>query len=59
MRLADTGGALAAAEVHPPNLLPPPRAGTQILLKGRICYDHDHGWYTVDPVHSWHELRGE
>jgi hypothetical protein len=53
VRLADTGGALGAAEIRPSNLLPPPRRGTRILVRGRICYDATHGWYAIDPVDAW------
>jgi hypothetical protein len=53
VRLAETGGALAAAEIRPPQTLPLPRRGTRILLRGRIRYNHDHGWYAVDPVDAW------
>jgi len=56
VRLTDTGGALAAAEIRPSHL-PPPRRGTRILLRGRICYDPDHDWYVVDPVDSWREAQ--
>jgi len=59
VRLTDTGGALAAAEIRPPNLLTPPRRGAQILLRGRIRYDPDHDWYTVDPVDAWREAQSE
>ena len=57
IRLADTGGALAAAEIRPSHPLPPPVQGTRILIRGRICYDPDHNWYAVDPVDSWHEAQ--
>jgi hypothetical protein len=53
VRLADTGGALGAAEIRPSNLLPPPRRGTRILVRGHICYDPTHGWYAIDPVDAW------
>lgn len=53
LRLADTGGALAAAEIRLPNLLPPPRRGTRVLICGRLRYDAGHGWYSIDPVEAW------
>ncbi len=56
IRLADTGGALAAGEIRPPLSSPPPRVGARILLRGRIRYDEVHDWYVVDPVESWSEL---
>lgn len=55
VRLTDTGGALAAAEIRPPNLLPLPRRGARIRIRGRICYNHDHNWYAIDPVDAWDE----
>lgn len=55
VRLTETGGALAAAEIHPSQLLPLPRKGARILLRGRIRYNAVHGWYAVDPVEAWHE----
>jgi hypothetical protein len=55
VRLAETGGALAAAEIRPSNVLPLPRRGARILISGRIRYDSDHAWYTIDPVHAWGE----
>ena len=55
VRLTDTGGALAAAELSPSNPLPLPRRGSWILVRGRICYDTAHGWYAVDPVDAWGE----
>ena len=55
VRLAETGGALAAGEIHPLSALPLPPRGTRIVLRGRICYDTNHGWYVVDPVDSWRE----
>lgn len=53
VRLADTGGALAAAEIRPSNLLPLPARGTRIVICGRIRYNPDHAWYAIDPVESW------
>ncbi len=55
VRLTDTGGALAAAEIRPSNPLRPPRVGTQILLRGFVRYDDEHGWYVIDPVQAWSE----
>lgn len=57
IRLAETGGALAAAEIPPSKSLSPPRPGARILIRGRICYNPVHEWYTVDPVEAWHEAR--
>lgn len=53
VRLADTGGSLAAGEIRLSNPLPLPRRGTRILLSGRVRYDDEHGWYAVDPVDAW------
>ncbi|MGH9176340.1 MAG: hypothetical protein ACRD1H_18370 [Vicinamibacterales bacterium] len=55
VRLTDTGGALAAAEIRPSNPLRPPRVGAHILLRGHVRYDDEHGWYVVDPVYTWLE----
>ena len=57
VRLTETGGALAAAEIRPTKLLPLPRRGARILIRGRISYNPVHGWYAVDPVEAWHEAR--
>jgi hypothetical protein len=59
VRLMETGGALAAAEIRPSNPLPIPPRGARILIRGRICYNPVHGWYAVDPVESWHDLGGQ
>jgi hypothetical protein len=59
VRLADTGGALAAAEIRPSNLLPLPRRGTRILLRGRLRYNVDHAWYAIDPVDAWRDAHGD
>jgi hypothetical protein len=56
LRLADTGGALAAAEIRPSHLLPLPRIGTTVVLYGRARYRVEHGWYSVDPVTAWAEV---
>jgi hypothetical protein len=57
VRLADTGGALAAAEFrdgHVPRL---PRIGARVTLQGHVRYDPEHRWYVVD-VEQWAEVRG-
>jgi hypothetical protein len=53
VRLAETGGALAAAEFRPSNPLPLPRVGARIILRGRLQFDNEHRWYAVDPVEEW------
>jgi hypothetical protein len=58
VRLAETGGALEAAEIRPSNLLPLPKKGRRIVIRGRIRYDPDHGWYAVDPVDAWIDAGG-
>ena len=55
IRLADTGGALAAGEIRPSNPLPLPRVGARILLRGVLRYDEEHRWYVIDPVEIWIE----
>jgi len=55
IRLTDTGGALAAAQIRPSNPLPLPRVGARILLRGTVQYDAEHAWYAVDPVEVWFE----
>ncbi len=57
IRLADTGGALAAAEFGPSNRLPLPPVGAHIILRGRLRYDELHGWYVVDPVEECLDSR--
>jgi hypothetical protein len=57
VRLAETGGALAAADIRPSNPLPPPPVGAHITLCGRIRYDEVHGWYVVDPLEEWRDAR--
>jgi hypothetical protein len=57
VRLADTGGALLAAEIRPLAGLALPRPGARILLRGGIRYDAVHAWYAVDPVEEWHALE--
>ena len=59
VRLADTGGALAAAEIRPSNLLPPPRLGARVLIRGQLRYDPTHAWYAIDPVDAWGEALHE
>jgi hypothetical protein len=58
IRLADTGGALAAGEIRMSNPLPLPPVGACILLCGAIRYDREHGWYAIDPVEQWVEPHG-
>jgi hypothetical protein len=53
LRLADTGGALAAAEIRPSHPLPLPPLGAHIILRGSLRYDEEHRWYVVDPVEQW------
>jgi hypothetical protein len=55
IRLAETGGALAAGEIRPSNPLPLPRVGARIVLRGALRYDEEHGWYAVDPIDIWIE----
>jgi hypothetical protein len=57
VRLADTGGALLAAEIPVSASLPLPLPGERILLRGGIRYDPVHGWYTVDPVEEWYRFE--
>ena len=57
VRLADTGGALAVAEIGPHTTSPLPRRGTRILIRGHIRYNPIHDWYAVDPVEAWHETH--
>jgi hypothetical protein len=58
LRLADTGGALAAAEIRPSHPLPLPPIGSRIVIRGALRYDEEHRWYVVDPVEQWLESRG-
>jgi hypothetical protein len=53
LRLADTGGALAVADIRPDHPQPLPRPGARIVIRGTIRYDEVHGWYAVDPVEEW------
>jgi hypothetical protein len=57
VRLTDTGGGLAAAEIRSSNPLPLPPVGARIMLSGGVLYDEVHGWYAVDPVVEWREVR--
>jgi hypothetical protein len=59
VRLVDTGGALAAAEILPATALSLPRVGVRIILYGSLRYDEQHRWYTVDPVLAWEEATEE
>ena len=59
VRLTETGGALGAAEIRPWNPLPLPPPGARIILRGRVRYDDEHGWYVVDPVEDWHDAGPE
>ncbi len=59
VRLSDTGGALAAAEIRPWHPLPLPRRGAHILIRGRIRYNPDHAWYAIDPVEAWDDARSD
>lgn len=53
MRLTDTGGRLAAAEIGPLHHLPPPPVGARIRICGVVRFDEAHAWYVVDPVEEW------
>jgi hypothetical protein len=55
IRLAETGGALAAGEIRPSHPLPLPPVGARILLRGALHYDEEHRWYAIDPVEIWIE----
>jgi hypothetical protein len=55
IRLAETGGALAAAEIRLSNPVPLPRVGSYIQLRGALRYDEQHAWYAIDPVEAWVE----
>jgi hypothetical protein len=58
LRLADTGGALAAAEIRLSHPLPLPPVGARIIIRGSLRYDDEHRWYVVDPVEHWLESNG-
>ena len=53
VRLTDTGGRLAAAEIRPVRPLVPPPVGARIVVRGCIRFDEEHEWYSVDPVEEW------
>ena len=53
VRLTDTGGRLAAAEIRPVHPLFLPPVGTRIIVSGCIRFDEEHHWYSVDPVEAW------
>jgi hypothetical protein len=58
VRLTDTGGTLAAAEIRWPSRLGLPRVGARIFIHGRLRYDANHSWHVVDPVSDWREDPG-
>ena len=53
VRLAETGGALAAAEIRLTSLVPLPPRGAYVIVRGSVVYDPVHSWYAIDPVESW------
>jgi hypothetical protein len=53
VRLTETGGALAAAEIRLSNPMPLPPRRAYIAIRGSVRYDQEHGWYSIDPVESW------
>jgi hypothetical protein len=53
VRLAETGGALAAAEFRVSHPLRLPPVGAYVVMSGCLLYDRDHRWYAVDPVEEW------
>jgi hypothetical protein len=55
IRLIETGGALAAAEIRPSHPVPLPPRHARISIHGRIRFDPEHQWYTIDPVEEWKE----
>ena len=57
MRLTETGGALAAAEIRLSNPMPLPPRSAYIVIRGCVRYDQEHGWYSIDPVESWVPLE--
>lgn len=59
VRLTETGGALGAAEIRPSNPLPLPPRGAWIILRGRVRYDDEHGWYVVDPLEEWQDAGSD
>ena len=58
LRLSDTGGALAAAEIRLSHPLPLPPVGARIIIRGSLRYDEEHRWYVVDPVEQWFQNDG-
>jgi hypothetical protein len=58
VRLTDTGGRLAAAEIRPSCPLAPPPVGIRVIVRGSIRFDEAHDWYAVDPVEEWIRERG-
>jgi hypothetical protein len=58
LRLSDTGGALAAAEIRLSHPLPLPPVGARIIIRGSLRYDEEHRWYVVDPVEHWFQNDG-
>jgi hypothetical protein len=57
VRLTDTGGRLAAAEIRPARPLSLPPVGVRIIVRGCIRFDEEHEWYSVDPVEEWVQER--
>jgi hypothetical protein len=57
VRLAETGGTLAVAEIRLTRPMPLPPRGAYILIRGTVCYDEEHAWYAVDPVEAWVHAR--
>jgi hypothetical protein len=57
VRLADTGGALAAAEFRPDRAIPLPSIGAWVVVHGPLRYDSQHRWYVVDPVEEWAPIQ--
>jgi hypothetical protein len=53
IRLAETGGALAVAEIRSTNAVPLPPRGACIVVCGSVVYDPVHSWYAIDPVDWW------
>jgi hypothetical protein len=53
LRLTDTGGRLAAAEIRPVHPVSLPPVGARIIVCGRIRFDEEHEWYSIDPVEAW------
>jgi len=57
VRLAETRGALAVAEIRVTHPMPLPPRGVYILIRGTVGYDEEHAWYAVDPVEVWVHAR--